>query len=352
MRILVLTPFAAAGATGNSVAARRLAAGFAARAAEAQVLGAPEVEHEAAVAAAVRSFDPDAVLALHAYRCAPAIAACRRASPAPIAVSLRGTDLNEMLDDPARLPVIEGSLDQAAGIVVWNEPARERLLRHRPDWAAKTAVIPNGAFLPPARGDLRARFGIGRAAPVFVAIAGLREVKRPLLVLPWLEALRADVPGLHWLHAGAAIEPAIAAELRRWQARADWVHHVDHVPHEQIGDFLATGTLFVAASRSEGMPHAVREAMLAGLPLLLSDIPGHRALARDGDEALFFTGEAAFRAAAHWLLGQPEAARAMGAAARSRAERELVDADEVGAYLRFLQSLAGRDPSARPRGRS
>lgn len=339
-----MAPFAEHEANGNSVAARRLARGFRARGAAVRQLGAPEVADAEAVAAAVRAFAPDVVLVLHAFRCATAFAACRATCTAPIVISLRGTDVNEMLDDPARHAVIAGQLDAAAGLVAFHTEARERLAKHRAAWAAKTEVVANGATLPPANGDERARFGIAATDVVCVAISGLRDVKQPLCVLPWLERLRADYPGLHWLHAGAPWEAPLATELQRWLARADWVHHVDHVPHDEIGRFLRTGDVFVSASRSEGMPHAVREAMLAGLPLLLSDIPGHRAVVGDAASARFFTDEASFAAGVRWLLAHPREAAAAAATARIRAEHELHAADEIGAYLRLLARVAGVGP--------
>lgn len=42
-----------------------------------------------------------------------------------------------------------------------------------------------------------------------------------------------------------------------------------------VNEYLQAGDVYVSASKSEGMPNGVLEAMAAGLPVLLSDIPQH-----------------------------------------------------------------------------
>jgi glycosyltransferase involved in cell wall biosynthesis len=336
MRILMCVPYSLGEPTGNSVAARRLLAGFLARGAAVEALEPPAVQQADRVQSVARAFRPDGVLVLHAWRCSAAFWGIGEVSSAPRVVSMRGTDINEMLDDSATRDELTRILDAAAAIVVFHQAVADRLRVHRPAWAAKVCVIPNGVELPHSNVDYRARLHIPREAFVFGSVAGLREVKRPLLILPWLMRLREAHPSLTWLHAGPPLEEPVVAAFHEFARGRPWVHHVDHVPHDEIDSFLRAMDVFVASSRSEGMPHAAREAMLAERPCLLSDIEGHRAMASTDREALFFADEPGFMAGASRLISEGRLRAALGAAARVRIEREIRESDEIGAYLRLL----------------
>lgn len=52
---------------------------------------------------------------------------------------------------------------------------------------------------------------------------------------------------------------------------------------ENVNEILSCSDLFLSASHHEGIPIAVLEAAAAGLPCLLSDIPGHRTLQNQSD---------------------------------------------------------------------
>jgi glycosyltransferase involved in cell wall biosynthesis len=65
-----------------------------------------------------------------------------------------------------------------------------------------------------------------------------------------------------------------------------------------IWGLMKTCDVFVSLSGYEGCPNAVLEAAVCGLPLLLSDIPGHRELV--GDNAWYVQGEP--REAANCLI--------------------------------------------------
>lgn len=342
MRILLCTPFERDAPKGNSIATRRLAAGFERRGHAVAILDHPAVAGGGAVAAKVREFRPDVAMVMHAWRCAAALRAIKQAGDVPVVASLRGTDANEMLDDPATSGLLATALLASDAIVVFHEWFRERLAAMEARWGAKTRVIANGVDLSQSDVDYRERLAIPPAAFVFGTVAGLREVKRPLWPVPLLAQLRERHPAIFWVHAGPPIEAALAGQMNALMERHAWIRHVDAVPHDEMDSFLRAADVVVSASRSEGMPHAVREAMLAGRALLVSDIEGHRVEAEPEREALFFGDAAGFLAQATRLIEEPALRASLGAAARQRVMADLGRHDEIAAYLDLFNGLVAR----------
>ena len=86
-------------------------------------------------------------------------------------------------------------------------------------------------------------------------------------------------------------------------------------------DFLTTFDVYVQASRAEGLPVAVIEAMLAGLPVIATDVGAVRDAVVHGETGFVVPPEdpRAISSAIGELLSDPECMRKFGAAGRARA---------------------------------
>jgi glycosyltransferase involved in cell wall biosynthesis len=106
-----------------------------------------------------------------------------------------------------------------------------------------------------------------------------------------------------------------------------------------VGTYLSAGDLFVLPSRQEGFPVAPVEAMAAGLPVVAADAPGARAVVGEGPGAggvvVPRDDPDALAAALLAFLWDADHARAVGAAARRRAESTF-SLEAVGERLRAL----------------
>ena len=166
------------------------------------------------------------------------------------------------------------------------------------------------------RGDLRLE---GKRVMVFtgrlVPHKGVDVMLRALPLLP------SDVV-LVVIGAGPRL-PSLIGQARRLGVAAR-VRFCPFVSDEDLPRYLALGDVFAFTSqnRLEGFGLVVAEAMAAGLPVVIADMPGVREVIEPGKEGLLIEPLIAADLAekVRALLDDPELARRMGAAGRRRAE--------------------------------
>ena len=202
------------------------------------------------------------MVALHALRSYPAIAAYRQAFPeAPLILALTGTDLYRdiQIDDDAR-----ASLAMADRLITLQPLAIEALpARHR----GKARVIPQSV---PA---LRSRPEPSRRAFEVSVVGHLRPVKDPFLAA---EASRRLPAGsrIRVIHLGAGLEPGMEKQARREMAENPRYRWLGEKPRWFARRRMAASRVMVLSSKMEGGANVVSEAIVAGVPVLASAIPG------------------------------------------------------------------------------
>ena len=152
---------------------------------------------------------------------------------------------------------------------------------------------------PPADGRaLRERLGLPLGRTVFVYAAELSRRKNQRFLIEAFRQGPEAGPLLVLLGDGPELQ-----RLRKKYKNARNTRFTGRVSN--VGDYLDAADYYVSASRSEGLPLSVLEAMARGLPLLLSDIPQHReivSLAEGGGECFSPDDAASFRDALRRLL--------------------------------------------------
>jgi len=203
----------------------------------------------------------DLLIALHARRSHPAIAAFAQAFPQrPLIVVLTGTDLYRdiRVDASAR-----DSLALATRLVVLQERGPDELAAAL---QAKIRVIFQSAP------NLSAQPKRARTFDVCV-VAHLREEKDPLRAAYAAELLPPD-SRIRVLHVGEALTPEMAEEADRCQRISRW-KWLGSRRHGDTRRLIAGCHLLVQSSRMEGGANTIVEAVSAGVPVLASDIPGN-----------------------------------------------------------------------------
>jgi glycosyltransferase involved in cell wall biosynthesis len=194
--------------------------------------------------------------------------------------------------------------------------------------SGRACYIPNGIDLSRAtsrhagRDEVRRELAIPPGAQVALAFGWDPLRKGVDLALEAFASLATSDPGLILVVVGTDELQALLAD-RFAHGFPGWLRSLR--PREHVGDLYAAADLFLSASRVEGFPYALGEALANGLPVVVSDIPGCE-WAREIEGTPFFpSGNAvalseAIRDVALWT---PQRRAAFGSAGSALAEERL-----------------------------
>jgi len=169
-------------------------------------------------------------------------------------------------------------LRRAAAVIVTTEELRQHVASMAlPD---RIHLIPNGVdlrrFAPVER-----RTGQGRV----LYIGRLSEEKNLSALVEAAASLRTRVPSRLVMIGAGPLRDTLAAEARAAGVPAEFPGVVDH---RLIPGWLRDADAFVLPSFTEGHPKALIEAMAAGVPAIVSDCAGNRAIVKSADAGLLF----------------------------------------------------------------
>ncbi len=176
-------------------------------------------------------------------------------------------------------------------------------------------------FLPVSseeRGKRRTEAGFREEEVLFVYAAEFSKRKNQRLLIQAFAKAAPEMPDARLLLAGSGVLLEDCQELARSLRMEKQIRF-----EGQVADMAALYPLCDAAvtpSLSEGLPFHLMEAMACGLPIVASDVKGHRELVEDGETGLLF-GSGHADDLAEKLLAlyrHPELRAQYGAAARQK----------------------------------
>jgi D-inositol-3-phosphate glycosyltransferase len=199
-------------------------------------------------------------------------------------------------------------------------------------WAKRTwrlpyvHMLPIGVLPPAASADDRARVrrDLGLEEGAVMALFVGRDVPRK----------RLDV------FLGAA-DPAyeLVAVTDRVDSVPPGVRLLPFVAPDEFARMLAAADVFVLPSVGEGFPLALQEALVSGIPCIVTREPGYERFLAEEDVVFVPSEPEAVRAALRDLAADPERRRELSARGRAVGERKFGGAQFVEAYESLYETV-------------
>jgi glycosyltransferase involved in cell wall biosynthesis len=231
----------------------------------------------------------DIIHSYNAYITGRHVAPIAKQYQKPLVLTMTGTDVNEHLQHPETRPSMVEAVEYASAIVCLTQAAADNLAEVYPAAGGKATTINLGIDLPQGSGKTRADYGLEDDEFVFLLVAGIRPVKRPLDALEPLARVHQQFPQVRFVLAGQKLDERSYAEMQEQFAKhADFARYLGAVPYEEIADLYRAADVVMNTSSSEGLSHALLEAMSLGRAILASNVPGNRDLIQDGENGFLY----------------------------------------------------------------
>lgn len=268
MKLVLVTPAPPGSLTGNRVTAERWA----------RLLR--ELGHDVEIDQAWSGRDCDVLVALHARRSGASVERFRRKRPeGPLLVTLTGTDLYR---DLSRSPEARSSLERADLLIGLQDRVPDALPAelHRKVRIIRQSAEPIGD--PPAPNPDRFEVCL---------LAHVRPVKDPLLAARAARLL-PESSAVTVIHTGEVLDEETARAADRESEENPRYRWIGALPRDEARRLLARSRLLLVTSRLEGGANVVSEAVVSGVPVLSTRIPGSEGILGEDYPGLFPVGDA------------------------------------------------------------
>lgn len=209
----------------------------------------------------------------------------------PLVLTVRGSDLEVLAEDPRRRPRIAALLRRAEAVIAVSRSLQRKAvaLGAPPE---RLRVIGNGVdtqhFRPTERGPARRRLGLSDDASLVLAVGRLDPIKGLDLLVAAIATLHQR--GRSGVQCRIVGDGPARAELERAIAAAGLERAITlpgSIAPEAIGDWYAAADCVCLLSHTEGCPNVVLEALACGRPVVATEVGGIPDLVREGETGMF-----------------------------------------------------------------
>jgi len=211
--------------------------------------------------------------------------------------------------------------------------------------AEKFAIIANGIAPKPVphdvtREQLLSELNLPAGARLLGAVGRLWPQKRVKDLIWAADLLKTTRDDAHLLIVGDGPQRSRLERYRDQSLITERVHFLGE--RDDVPRLLPHFDVLWLGSEYEGQSNAIMEAMLAGVPVIATDIPGNRDLVVDGTTGyLVPLGDRfEFTRRTHWLLDDEALRQRMGQAARQRVLTQFTVEQMVARHAELYRELA------------
>jgi glycosyltransferase involved in cell wall biosynthesis len=226
---------------------------------------------------AVKEFRPDVIFAPWAYPDGYAAVELARQASLPVVVQVHGSDVRQLGQFPARRAGTASAVSRAQGVIavcrdlasgVISLGAKQERVRVIIDGVDRTT------FTPGSRSAAQALLGLDANVRHLLFVGNLVPVKGIDILLKACRLLPRGGPPwqLHLIGAGPQ-RTTLERQAKALGLDQQVVFH-GAIAHEHLPAWFQAADLLVLASRSEGVPNVLLEAMACGLPFVASAVGG------------------------------------------------------------------------------
>ena len=254
-------------------------------------------------------------------------------------------DIYIVEEKPLRVRLLQAAAISGTHLVTISEHMRSFYTGRAHFPAAKLHAIPNGVEQRTPRTlsmdqlrEIKLSLGIGADELVVICVARLTHLKRHDVLLESIARLPSDIR-VRLLLVG---EGPDEAEIRAFAAQKGLLHRTVFAGlRSDVEELLYACDIFLLCSDSEGLSRSILEAMLAGLPVVVTDVGGNSELVVEKRTGFLVprNDPKATAARVEQLLRDPVLRQRFGAAARQRALSQFRHRAMVAAYAELYSEL-------------
>jgi glycosyltransferase involved in cell wall biosynthesis len=200
-------------------------------------------------------------------------------------------------------------------------------------------AVPDNTIIPYDKAEFLRGLQLPEDAKLVACVGRLAPQKRIADLLWGIQLLRQLDPRCYLLVIG---EGELKAELELLSHDLECTEHVRFMGHRaDVAQILPLTDIFWLASEFEGQSNSLLEAMQAGIPVVVSDIPANRELIRHGENGytVKLGDSPGFSQYAWKLLQEPELAESLTNNAQTMIKEQFSLKKMIMSHVKLYQSL-------------